>query len=139
MTAILEHAAGVIADRRATYGDPSASMAMVAARWSVTLGEVPELTKRGLPPTGTENYGGPIVTAGGLVFVGATKDERFRAFDKRTGKRLWETALPAGAFSVLPVPSVQRPPSCTPIRRPSTTPWPAPQFQVIEYCQRPRP
>ena len=68
-------------------------------RWSVALGEVPELTKRGLPPTGTENYGGPIVTAGGLVFVGATKDERFRAFDKRTGKRLWETTLPAGGYA----------------------------------------
>ena len=68
-------------------------------RWSVPLGEVPELTKRGLPPTGTENYGGPIVTAGGLVFVGATKDQRFRAFDKRTGKRLWETTLPAGGYA----------------------------------------
>jgi quinoprotein glucose dehydrogenase len=68
-------------------------------RWSVTLGEVPELTKRGLPPTGTENYGGPIVTAGGLVFVGATKDERFRAFDKRTGTLLWETTLPAGGYA----------------------------------------
>ena len=68
-------------------------------RWSVTLGDVPELTKRGLPPTGTENYGGPIVTAGGLVFVGATKDERFRAFDKRTGKLRWETALPAGGYA----------------------------------------
>jgi quinoprotein glucose dehydrogenase len=68
-------------------------------RWSVTLGEFPELTKRGLPPTGTENYGGPIVTAGGLVFVGATKDERFRAFDKRTGELLWETALPAGGYA----------------------------------------
>ena len=68
-------------------------------RWSVTLGEVPELTRRGLPPTGTENYGGPIVTAGGLVFVGATKDERFRAFDKRTGRLLWETALPAGGYA----------------------------------------
>ncbi len=45
-------------------------------RWSVPLGEVPELTKRGLPPTGTENYGGPIVTKGGLVFIAATKDER---------------------------------------------------------------
>jgi quinoprotein glucose dehydrogenase len=68
-------------------------------RWSVPLGEFPELTKRGLPPTGTENYGGPIVTAGGLVFVGATKDERFRAFDKGTGKLLWETALPAGGYA----------------------------------------
>ena len=68
-------------------------------RWSVPLGELPELTRRGLPPTGTENYGGPIVTAGGLVFIGATKDERFRAFDKRTGKVLWETPLPAGGYA----------------------------------------
>jgi quinoprotein glucose dehydrogenase len=68
-------------------------------RWSVPLGEVPELTRRGVAPTGTENYGGPIVTAGGLVFVGATKDERFRAFDKRTGKLVWETALPAGGYA----------------------------------------
>jgi quinoprotein glucose dehydrogenase len=68
-------------------------------RWSVTLGELAELTRRGLPPTGTENYGGPIVTAGGLVFIGATKDERFRAFDKRTGRVLWETTLPAGGYA----------------------------------------
>ncbi|HEX9189710.1 MAG TPA: PQQ-binding-like beta-propeller repeat protein [Vicinamibacteria bacterium] len=68
-------------------------------RWSVTLGELPELTRRGIPPTGTENYGGPIVTAGGLVFIGATKDERFRAFDKKTGKVLWETSLPAGGYA----------------------------------------
>jgi quinoprotein glucose dehydrogenase len=68
-------------------------------RWSVTLGEVPALTERGLPPTGTENYGGPVVTAGGLVFVAATKDERFRAFDKLTGKVLWETTLPAGGYA----------------------------------------
>jgi quinoprotein glucose dehydrogenase len=68
-------------------------------RWSVPLGEFEELARRGVPPTGTENYGGPIVTAGGLVFVGATKDERFRAFDKRTGRRLWETVLPAGGYA----------------------------------------
>ena len=68
-------------------------------RWTVTLGELPELTARGIPPTGTENYGGPIVTAGGLVFIGATKDERFRAFDKRTGRLLWETSLPAGGYA----------------------------------------
>jgi quinoprotein glucose dehydrogenase len=68
-------------------------------RWSVPLGELPELTRRGLPPTGTENYGGPIVTAGGLLFIGATKDERFRAFDKRTGRLLWQTALPAGGYA----------------------------------------
>ena len=54
--------------------------------WKVPLGELPELVKRGRPKTGTENYGGPIVTAGGLVFIGATKDEKFRAFDKKTGR-----------------------------------------------------
>jgi quinoprotein glucose dehydrogenase len=68
-------------------------------RWTVALGELPELTKRGVPRTGTENYGGPVVTAGGLVFIGATKDERFRAFDKRTGEVLWETSLPAGGYA----------------------------------------
>lgn len=68
-------------------------------RWSVPLGEPPELDARGLPPTGTENYGGPIVTAGGLVFIGATKDEKLRALDKRTGRVLWETVLPAGGYA----------------------------------------
>ena len=68
-------------------------------RWSVPLGELPELTRRGVPPTGTENYGGPVVTAGGLVFIAATKDEKLRAFDKRTGKVLWETTLPAGGYA----------------------------------------
>ena len=59
-------------------------------KWKVPLGEYPELTKRGIPPTGTENYGGPVVTAGGLIFIGATADETFRAFDKETGKMLWQ-------------------------------------------------
>ncbi len=68
-------------------------------RWSDPLGERPELTRRGIPPTGTENYGGPIVTAGGLVFIAATKDEKLRAFDKRSGALLWETALPAGGYA----------------------------------------
>lgn len=67
--------------------------------WTVRLGEFPELTKKGIPLTGTENYGGPIVTAGGLVFIAATKDERIRAFDKETGKIIWEFQLPAGGFS----------------------------------------
>jgi quinoprotein glucose dehydrogenase len=67
--------------------------------WTVPLGEFAELTRRGIPRTGTENYGGPIVTAGGLVFIGATKDEKFRAFDKKTGKVLWETSLPAGGYA----------------------------------------
>ncbi len=67
--------------------------------WTVPLGEFPELTKRGIAQTGTENYGGPVVTAGGLIFIGATKDEKFRAFDKSTGKVLWETQLPAGGYA----------------------------------------
>ena len=63
--------------------------------WRVPLGEYPELAAKGLKNTGTENYGGPIVTAGGLVFIGATNfDRKFRAFDKRTGALLWETTLP---------------------------------------------
>lgn len=67
--------------------------------WTVPLGEFPELTARGLPPTGTENYGGPIVTAGGLVFIGASRDKKFRAFDKTSGRLLWETQLPAGGYA----------------------------------------
>jgi quinoprotein glucose dehydrogenase len=68
-------------------------------RWSVPLGELPELTARGIPPTGTENYGGPILTAGGLIFIGASKDEMFRAFDKTTGQALWQVKLPAGGYA----------------------------------------
>ncbi|HYO82231.1 MAG TPA: PQQ-binding-like beta-propeller repeat protein [Bryobacteraceae bacterium] len=69
-------------------------------RWQVPLGEVPELVEKGLKNTGTLNFGGPVVTAGGLIFIGATTyDEKFRAFDKSTGKLLWETKLPAGNFS----------------------------------------
>lgn len=67
--------------------------------WKVPLGEFPDLTKKGVPITGTENYGGPIVTAGDLVFIAATKDERIRAFHKKTGKVVWEFQLPAGGFA----------------------------------------
>jgi quinoprotein glucose dehydrogenase len=67
--------------------------------WQVPLGEFPELSKKGVPPTGTENHGGPIVTAGGLVFIAATYDEKLRAFDKKTGKIVWEYKLPAGGFA----------------------------------------
>lgn len=49
--------------------------------------------------TGTENYGGPVVTAGGLLFIAATPDEKFRAFDKKTGQLLWSTKLPAAGFA----------------------------------------
>jgi quinoprotein glucose dehydrogenase len=68
-------------------------------RWRVPLGEYPELTKRGTPVTGTENYGGPLVTEGGLVFIAATRDEKLRAFNKYTGKIVWETKLPAAGFA----------------------------------------
>jgi quinoprotein glucose dehydrogenase len=63
--------------------------------WKIPLGEYPELAAKGIRDTGTENYGGPLVTAGGLLFIGATNyDKKFRAFDKVTGKLLWETTLP---------------------------------------------
>lgn len=67
--------------------------------WKVPLGEYPELTKRGIPVTGTENSGGPIATAGNLLFIAGTEDEKMRAFDIRTGKIVWEYQLPAGAFA----------------------------------------
>jgi quinoprotein glucose dehydrogenase len=70
-----------------------------AIRWTRPLGERPELTARGLPLTGTENYGGPVATAGGLVFIAATRDERFRAFDKATGEMLFEAPLPAAGYA----------------------------------------
>jgi len=62
--------------------------------WKVPLGEHPELTAQGVPKTGTENYGGAIVTAGGLVFCAGTRDRKIRAFDKDTGAELWSAELP---------------------------------------------
>lgn len=63
--------------------------------WRINLGEYPELAAQGMKNTGTENYGGPIVTAGGLLFIAGTSfDKKFRAFDKSTGELLWETTLP---------------------------------------------
>jgi quinoprotein glucose dehydrogenase len=67
--------------------------------WRTTLGEFPELTAKGIPPTGTENYGGPVVTAGGLIFIAASKDEMIRAFDQDTGEVLWQAKLPAGGYA----------------------------------------
>lgn len=67
--------------------------------WQKTLGEFDELKAKGIPPTGAPNLGGNIVTAGGLVFIASTQDEKFRAFDKATGKMLWETKLPAGGYA----------------------------------------
>ena len=63
--------------------------------WQIPLGEYPELAAKGITNTGSENYGGPVVTAGGLLFIGATNhDRKFRAFDKASGALLWETTLP---------------------------------------------
>jgi len=67
--------------------------------WKIPLGEDPEMKAKGINNTGTENYGGPVVTAGGLVFIAATRDEMFRAFDRKTGKLLWETKLPAAGYA----------------------------------------
>jgi len=67
--------------------------------WKTTLGEYPELKEKGIPPTGTENYGGPVVTAGGLLFIAAAKDGKIRAYNKFSGKLLWEYDLPAAGFA----------------------------------------
>jgi len=66
--------------------------------WKIPLGEYPELAAAGVKDTGSENYGGPIVTAGGVVFIGATVyDRKVRAFDSKTGKLLWEATVPFSA------------------------------------------
>lgn len=67
--------------------------------WKTTLGEYPELKQKGFPPTGTENYGGPVVTSGGLLFIAAARDGKLRAFNKHSGKLLWEYDLPAPGFA----------------------------------------
>ena len=72
-------------------------------KWKIPLGEYKELKKRVTTPTGTENYGGPVVTASGLLFIGATADETMRAFDKDTGALLWQADLP---FSGNATPSI---------------------------------
>ena len=68
-------------------------------RWQVRLGEFDELTRRGIPKTGTPNLGGSVTTAGGLVFIAATNDGKFRAFDKDTGEELWMARLPASGHA----------------------------------------
>ncbi len=67
--------------------------------WQVPLGEFAALKEKGVPPTGTENYGGSVVTAGGLIFIAASQDEKIRAFDKVTGAIVWEYNLPAGGYA----------------------------------------
>jgi quinoprotein glucose dehydrogenase len=75
-------------------------------RWKIPFGEFPDLAAKGLKNTGSDNYGGPVVTASGLLFIGATNfDRKFRAYDKQTGAVLWETTLPAAGNAT---PSIYR-------------------------------
>ncbi|HEY2348423.1 MAG TPA: PQQ-binding-like beta-propeller repeat protein, partial [Puia sp.] len=67
-------------------------------KWKIVLGDN-DSAFAGKPQTGTENYGGPVVTAGGLLFIAATKDGKIRAFNKNTGKLLWESQLPNPGFA----------------------------------------
>lgn len=67
--------------------------------WKVPFGEYPELVEEEIPPTGSESYGGPVVTASGLLFIAGTKDSKLRVYDKKNGQLLWETLLPAAGFA----------------------------------------
>jgi quinoprotein glucose dehydrogenase len=68
--------------------------------WKEPYGQYPELVAKGLPDSGWENYGGPVVTAGGVLFIGASvRDKKLRAYDKATGKLLWEAHLPLSAIA----------------------------------------
>ncbi len=67
--------------------------------WKIPYGETLSLREKGFPTTGSESYGGPVVTENGLLFIAGTKDQLFRAYDRHTGARLWETSLPAAAFA----------------------------------------
>jgi len=68
-------------------------------RWQVPLGEHEVLTERGIPITGTENFGGSMTTAGGLVFAAGTRDLKIRAFDSATGEERWSHQLPFGGYA----------------------------------------
>jgi quinoprotein glucose dehydrogenase len=67
--------------------------------WKKVFGEYPELQSQGISQTGSESYGGPVVTAGGLLFIAGTKDQKFRVYNKKTGELVWETRLPAAGFA----------------------------------------
>lgn len=67
--------------------------------WKITFGETPELQAKGFPQTGSESYGGPVVTASGLLFIAGTKDGKFRVYNKKNGKLVWETKLPAAGYA----------------------------------------
>jgi quinoprotein glucose dehydrogenase len=76
--------------------------------WQFPFGEFPELTAKGIPPTGTENYGGPVVTAGGLLFIAAARDGKFRVYNKTTGKLLWQYQLPAPGYATPAIYSINK-------------------------------
>jgi quinoprotein glucose dehydrogenase len=67
--------------------------------WKVPLGEYPQLVAKGIRNTGTLNFGGAVATAGGVIFIAATADEKIRAFEKSSGRALWEYQLPAGGYA----------------------------------------
>ena len=67
--------------------------------WKVPFGEYPELATKGIVNTGSESYGGPVITAGGLLIIAGTKDKMLRIYDKKTGRLLWSTQLPAAGFA----------------------------------------
>lgn len=67
--------------------------------WKVPLGEYPELVAKGVRNTGAKNFGGPVATAGDVIFIAATPDEKIRAFDTHSGQILWEYKLPAGGYA----------------------------------------
>lgn len=67
--------------------------------WTKTFGTYPELEAKGIPQTGSESYGGPVITKSGLLFIAGTKDRKFRVYTMATGKLLWETTLPAAGFA----------------------------------------
>ena len=70
-----------------------------AIKWQIPLGHHPKAPDDFPNPSGTENYGGPVLNAGGLLFIAATMDEKIRAFQQDTGELLWEASLPAGGYA----------------------------------------
>jgi len=92
------------ADGLPLYTPPYGSLAAVdlsdgTVKWKRPLGEYPELVEMGIRNTGTRNFGGAVATAGGVIFIGATADEKFRAYDTETGDVLWQFQLPFGGYA----------------------------------------
>lgn len=67
--------------------------------WRIPFGNYPKMLEQGDSGLGSENYGGPITTAGNLLFIAATPDRLFKAYDRRDGKLLWQVELPAAGFA----------------------------------------